>query len=453
MSQEHSSNETNSKRLDDAPEGKGLSESKNNSEKVVRGSKITKNSPRTKVNADNFEIEDLTSSEFGVNQVSHGFGPASYSVEGGFASDSGDENFGEASFSQFSTSGFNGNTAAAASGASSSMEFTGQAAGTAYATDAQGVFQDPNPQVIKRAALGGPQVFTQRVMVRFLQPPPVPAPGPLIIKEVRPPQPPPPPPLYIRQRPPPAPPLPPLVIRERPPKLPPPIGTQIITKVLPPIPVPPRSVIIERLPPLPPKPRDVIVERWLPYRTTQKRRIIVQRAPPAPVQKPRNIIIYYEQPKARIVRRFENLGIQMANPREYVARYGTQLEDSQSLITHARRAGVIEDINPPGNSMGGAFGAQNYTTYESSNFNAGANSFAEGFSTVEDSQFGVAGANTDANLINTNFTSFGDFNQWGNFDQGLSGSTVDNGAVNAFENVVQSASGYETYSSAENYGF
>ncbi len=52
----------------------------------------------------------------------------------------------------------------------------------------------------------------------------------------------------------------------------------------------------------------------------------------------------YEAPKAQVVRRFQNLGVQRANPAEYVARYGTQLEDAQSLVTHARQAGVIEDL-------------------------------------------------------------------------------------------------------------
>jgi hypothetical protein len=55
-------------------------------------------------------------------------------------------------------------------------------------------------------------------------------------------------------------------------------------------------------------------------------------------------ICSYEAPKAQVVRRFLNLGVQRANPNEYLARYGTQLEDSQSLVTHARQAGVVEDI-------------------------------------------------------------------------------------------------------------
>ncbi|CAF4436592.1 unnamed protein product, partial [Rotaria magnacalcarata] len=59
-------------------------------------------------------------------------------------------------------------------------------------------FNDPNPQIIRRAAVGGAVTYQQKILVRFLQPPPVPPPGPLIIKEVRPPQPPPPAPLVVR---------------------------------------------------------------------------------------------------------------------------------------------------------------------------------------------------------------------------------------------------------------
>lgn len=38
------------------------------------------------------------------------------------------------------------------------------------------------------------------------------------------------------------------------------------------------------------------------------------------------------------------MGVERVNPTEYVARYGTQLEDAQTLVTHARQAGVVEDI-------------------------------------------------------------------------------------------------------------
>lgn len=52
----------------------------------------------------------------------------------------------------------------------------------------------------------------------------------------------------------------------------------------------------------------------------------------------------YETPKTQIVRQFQNLGVQLANPMDYVARYGTQLQDAQTLVSHARQVGVVEDI-------------------------------------------------------------------------------------------------------------
>jgi hypothetical protein len=115
-----------------------------------------------------------------------------------------------------------------------------------YETDAQGLFKDSNPQIIRRPAPGGTLTYTQNIRVRFLQPPPVPPPGvsfflvffsvfnltilfilqPLIIKEVRPPQPPVPPPLRIRQQAPPLPQPPPLILRERPPAPPATVASQ-----------------------------------------------------------------------------------------------------------------------------------------------------------------------------------------------------------------------------------
>ncbi|CAF4142714.1 unnamed protein product, partial [Rotaria sordida] len=72
------------------------------------------------------------------------------------------------------------------------------------------IYHDPNPRIIRRARSTSPVTLEQRVLVRYLQPPAVPPPGPLIIKEVRPPQPSPPPPLVIREHPPPLPSPPPL---------------------------------------------------------------------------------------------------------------------------------------------------------------------------------------------------------------------------------------------------
>ncbi|CAF1463588.1 unnamed protein product [Adineta ricciae] len=247
----------------------------------------------------------------------------------------------------------NGNATASASsiefaqGGSAALE-SSSVQQTAQFTSAAGLFNDPNPQIIRRAATSGAVTYQQKILVRFLQPPAVPPPGPLIIKEVRPPQPPPPPPLVVRQRAPPAPQPPPLILRERPPPVPATVASQTVVRHLAAIPVPPRSVIIERLPALPPKPRDIIIERWVPYGAMAKRRTIVQRAAAAKeYPKPRNIIIQYEAPQVRIVRQFERLGVTQENPQAYVARYGASLLDASTLVQQARAAGVVEDISPP----------------------------------------------------------------------------------------------------------
>jgi hypothetical protein len=39
------------------------------------------------------------------------------------------------------------------------------------------LYQDPNPQIIRRPAPGGQLTYTQNIRIRFLQPPPIPAPG------------------------------------------------------------------------------------------------------------------------------------------------------------------------------------------------------------------------------------------------------------------------------------
>lgn len=40
-----------------------------------------------------------------------------------------------------------------------------------------GIFNDPNPQILRRAATGGAVTYEQKILVKFLQPPPVPPPG------------------------------------------------------------------------------------------------------------------------------------------------------------------------------------------------------------------------------------------------------------------------------------
>ena len=65
----------------------------------------------------------------------------------------------------------------AADAASASFSSASQSANFQYETDAQGNFKDPSPQVVRRPAQGGPLTYSQNIRVRFLQPPPVPAPG------------------------------------------------------------------------------------------------------------------------------------------------------------------------------------------------------------------------------------------------------------------------------------
>jgi hypothetical protein len=68
--------------------------------------------------------------------------------------------------------------AAGASASSSSFEASSsQQQIQQYATNAQGLFQDPNPQVIRRPAQGGQITYTQNIKIRFLQPPAIPPPG------------------------------------------------------------------------------------------------------------------------------------------------------------------------------------------------------------------------------------------------------------------------------------
>jgi len=279
---------------------------------------------------------------------------SSYGATGGFGSAGGVAAGGYDSSSSYSAGGVGYGTTGGYG--VSANESTSTTAVQSYPTDAQGLFQDSNPQIIRRPASGGPLTYTQNIRVRFLQPPPIPPPGPLIIKEVRPPQPPAPPPLRVRQQAPSLPQPPPLVLRERPPVVPASVASQTVVRRLAALPVPPRSVIIERLPALPARPRDIIIERWVPYGAAAKRRTIVQRAAAAQqYASPRNVIVQYETAQVRIARQFQKLGVQAENPASYVQRYGAQLLDSVTLVQQARAAGVVEDISPP--VMPGSFAA------------------------------------------------------------------------------------------------
>ncbi len=192
----------------------------------------------------------------------------------------------------------------------SSSNYSSSSAVQSYPTDAQGLFQDNNPQIIRRPAPNGNVTYTQNIRVRFLQPPPVPPPGVsifllFIILTFR---------LYS------------LSSSEKcdhlnhrhhlhfafvnklllflnhghlsyanehqynlKASLPRRVSSSsalyflildlinvLVIRRLAALPVPPRSVIIERLPAAPPRPRDIIIERWVPYGAAAKRRTIVQ---------------------------------------------------------------------------------------------------------------------------------------------------------------------------------
>lgn len=121
----------------------------------------------------------------------------------------------------------------------------------------------------------------------------------------------------------------PIVIRERPPEVPKALSPRVITipgKRLSP---PARRVVIEKQS-QPPQPQKVIVERWLPY-DKPDRRIIVQKAPEPCVEKPKNLIIEWEPVTATTEKKIQILGVESADPNEYVAKYGSTLKTKSEL--------------------------------------------------------------------------------------------------------------------------
>jgi len=238
----------------------------------------------------------------------------------------------------------------ALTGESSSMEFssTGASVAALLPLNAYKIQVDANPTVIRRQMSGAAIVQKQNIIVRFLRPPAPPAPGPLIIKEIRPPQPRPAPPLVIKQRPPRPRTPPPLILREKPPKMPVVAKTKTVIKKLAALAPPPRQVIVERYPALPAKPRDVIIERWMQYGPLPKRKVIYQKAAAAKAYRAqKNLIIQYVAQRPALQRVFRRLGVVAMNPLSYVSQYGATLLDAGSLVSAARSAGVVESIAPP----------------------------------------------------------------------------------------------------------
>ena len=92
---------------------------------------------------------------------------------------SGGAGYGAASGFDASSYGASGAVGGGSYGASSN-DYSSSSSTTAvqtYATDAQGLFRDSNPQVVRRPAPSGPVTYTQNIRVRFLQPPPIAPPG------------------------------------------------------------------------------------------------------------------------------------------------------------------------------------------------------------------------------------------------------------------------------------
>ena len=111
---------------------------------------------------------------------------SSYESAGNISSSNAINQAGVTGYETGSQNAFESSTAVNTSYAAGSSELTGGAAirtSTAQETNAYlsqtatGIFNDPDPQIIRRAATEGPVTYQQRILVRFLQPPAVPPPG------------------------------------------------------------------------------------------------------------------------------------------------------------------------------------------------------------------------------------------------------------------------------------
>lgn len=116
--------------------------------------------------------ESTAAANFGSNNIS---GPANLtgytaSSQSVFESNTGVNNtFAGPSNDLASSGGGGGGVAIQTSSAQETSQYLSQSGA--------GIFNDPNPQIVRRAAGGGPVTYQQRILVRFLQPPAVPPPG------------------------------------------------------------------------------------------------------------------------------------------------------------------------------------------------------------------------------------------------------------------------------------
>lgn len=135
------------------------------------------------------------------------------------------------------------------------------------------------------------------------------------------------------------------MIREAPPQPPAQVCRKVITIGGKRIPPPPRKVVIERLPALPCKPQSVLIERWLPY-AQQKRRVIFQgpQCQCPVVCPPKNVVVQWESPKAKVKKEVKYLGVIRANPAEYVDQYGDSLLASDALPDIVNEVPTPDDL-------------------------------------------------------------------------------------------------------------
>ncbi len=123
-------------------------------------------------------ITDLTATNLsGAGNIGSNANYSSYEQSSYGSSLGGVGGTGEFDVSAVSTGNLAG-ASAGVSASSSSFEASGaQQHIEQYATTAQGLYQDPNPQIIRRPSQSGQVTYTQNIKIRFLQPPPIPPPG------------------------------------------------------------------------------------------------------------------------------------------------------------------------------------------------------------------------------------------------------------------------------------
>jgi hypothetical protein len=189
--------------------------------------------------------------------------------------------------------------------------------------------QDPNPEIINKK-YNAKLEHKQTITYKYLKPPSPAQPGDLVIKQENESLAPCPPPLIVRVSPTERKQAEKVIIREEPPKPPEKIQAQTLTipgRVV----VPRRRVVIERLPEISKPPAEIVVERWLDYPKRHRNVIFQPGARVAPQPAPRNSVVEWEKPQIEVKRTFRYLGVEEADPNEYMAKYGRELVSANDL--------------------------------------------------------------------------------------------------------------------------